>query len=263
MIAITCRLAKFTMDDTLSSPAEKLQSYARQITQALRETLQKVKPQLNRDIFESAAFVVLEQNMAEFVHNSIDACSLHNLPFAKQILTIYIPQNTKDDKVVIRYQDSMGGFPEAFMENKIALDYYEDKLQGKKIYVESEKSSYKKTTLIGGHGLALSQTCRFLKLHRGNLILKNKKDGAVLIFKSPIRPQHKKPSFNNFKSLDYQNVLAKDELATLKKSASRHDLSLLNIPARHIILQKLTSPRFNLPSIESDPGSSPWKTMPS
>lgn len=160
-------------------------------------------------------------------------------------------------EIKISYTDTAGGFPKDFMEDKKSLDYFKDKLKGQKIYVSSHKieSSH---IFIGGNGLALSQTCRFLKLYQGKLILKNKEKGAEMLFISPQRPKNKKPSFNNFKGIDFQNVFAHDETNILMRSNSRPDLTLLNIPERNITLQKLDSPQFNLSSTDSESALSPF-----
>ncbi|HEX2548823.1 MAG TPA: hypothetical protein VHM20_03275 [Gammaproteobacteria bacterium] len=257
MISIICHFHQFKIDYNIKKLRSRSQDFARQIISSLRESLLRIKYQHQKEIVESAAFVVLEQNLAEFVHNTVDACSANVLLLKEQSIEIKIPEKTHR-QIKIFYQDTTGGFPKDFMESKNALDFYEDKLLGKKIYVSSQKTLTKNNFFIGGNGLALSQTCRFLKLYHGQLLLKNKDKGAQLIFVSPPRPQNKKPSFHNFKSLDFQNVFAQDEFSTLIRSTSRPDLTLLNIPEKNITLDKLDSPHFSLSSTDSDSSLSPF-----
>lgn len=256
MISIDCQFNQFRLDEHIIKPKKRMQDFARQVTSAIRESLKKIQAEHKKEIVESAAFVVLQQNMAEFVHNTIDACVLNQLPLEKQFIHIRLPQKLHRE-IKILYRDSAGGFPTNFMEDKKSLDYFKDKLLGKKIYVPSQKEELG-YHLIGGNGLALSQTCRFLKHYHGKLILKNTEKGAELQFISPPRPENKKPSFNNFKGRDFQNVFAHDEVSQLVRSNSHQELTLLNIPERNVTLQNLDLPRYNLSSTDSEKALSPF-----
>src|ERR1700722_14401724 len=84
MISITCQFHDFQLDHSIKKIRPRLQDFARQITSSIRESLLRIKFSLHKEIVESAAFVVLEQNLAEFVHNTIDACLLNKFSLEGQ-----------------------------------------------------------------------------------------------------------------------------------------------------------------------------------
>ncbi len=255
MFLITCQFNQFQMDYSIKNLKERYLDFARSITASLRHSLQSIKTRLHKEIGEdiakkigeSAAFVVLEQNMSEYVHNTIDAAISHSLNLQNQEIRIQIPKTIHQKNTVkIRYTDTAGGFSLKFMEGKSLIDYFYDKLWEKRISVETDKKFESGFTFLGGFGFALSQTCRFLKKNNGALKLKNKESGAELIFISPARPENRKPSFNNFRNMDNS-----DEVADINSACHPLKKLSLSIPSRKIQLSHLVPTPENASSTDS------------
>lgn len=230
MLSIRYNLDSFIFDKKINHSKEEYNQLARTITSYIRETLQDTKHLLNKTITQSAAFVVLEENMSEFVRNSIDAFKHSDKNDWSIIIKIPISSD-KNQQTTLIYLDTAGGFPKEFFKDKEYIDYYYDMLPNNKISIESKKILNEDQ---GGSGIALSQTSRFLHNHAGSLKLDNTPNGARLQITSPISAEGSpKPSFNRFREIDTQNLLAEIDRKAEKRMAevaSEEKVELLKVP---------------------------------
>lgn len=225
MITITCSLDSFNLDDSIQDSQERKLDYARSITSFLKEHLIGAKLLINENITQSAAYVALEENLAEYVKNSIDAFQQHKITKDRHI-TIKVPiKHELNNMTTIIYTDNAGGFSEKFLNGKKSIDYYHDKLNGHCLTIFSEKKS-SDAGYLGGCGIALSQTSRFLRRHSGSLTIENTPTGSKMRLTSPINPLNSpKPSFHRFIAhIDYQAIFAEND--KLANQSSSEDLVL-------------------------------------
>lgn len=209
MMRIICDLNDFSYDENIKKPKDELAKYSSFIRSNIKEKLNGIKVLLDNNIIYSAAFVALEDNLLEYVKNSLDA--FRHSPTNDRRIIIKVPITPdKQQMTKIIYSDTAGGFPEDFFKEKKCIDYYSDVLLSNKMIVKSEKNTEKD---LGGAGLGLSQTSRFLHEHAGTLKLDNTNLGARMHLTSPMHSSgNKKPSFKLFRRQDYQNLLVEEDL---------------------------------------------------
>lgn len=240
MLSTSYNLSDF--NNELANNHEKRAEFSRKITSSLKETINIMKVLLKPEISENPGFVVLEEGLAEFVQNVIDAFINQTHEMKNKQIIIKIPIKL-DKNLSMEIQDTAGGFSKKFLDGKDSIDFFRDKLSPDQLSIDSEKK-LSPGKYFGQSGFHFSQASRFLHQYKGSLTLENTSVGARMTLTSPVKPCVKKPSFNNFRAhIDYPNILA--EMA--KKTELNQPIELEKTPPLKPSQQQPTKPnKFGL-----------------
>lgn len=169
----------------------------------LRTKLNYRTKKLNPAIKNSAAFVALEENLFEYIKNSLDAKA--------QTITITICDRIQNGNVTIQCHDDGQPFkPSMLTENN--SNSYEDIIKNATHFSSSKDAERRKgqTHLVGGCGVGLKFTADFLKRNTGILMI-GKQVKLTLI------------SIPHAGDLDLRKAFRKERDEVLDKLASQSD----------------------------------------